>query len=268
MQVFDRKIKKKHFERIANSNKFENHKFLAEEVASRLVSNFGVDIVKNFEKVLNIGDKKNLLKNHLKNSSLIGEIFSSNVSEKLLEGKNQIVCDEEFLPFSNGSFDLIISNLNLHWVNDLVGFLVQAKNILKSDGFFIASIFGGATLKELSQVFLEVGSQNNRVTPRISPFADAKDMAGLLQRAGFSEPVAITETIIVQYENLKDLLYDLRYSGEGNVILKADKNYAGRDFFQKAEEIYRQKFADNQGLLPASFEIITFSGWKTNKNKL
>ncbi len=265
MQVFDRKIKQNHFARIAKNNRFSNHNFLYQEVATRLASNFGLDIVKNFEQILNIGDKQNCLKNILKNNPQIKNILTTNFCFDILSEENNINCDEEFLPFQSNSFDLIISNLNLHWVNDLVGFLVQAKNILKNNGFFIATIFGGATLRELSEVFLTIGEKNNRITPRISPFADAKDMAGLMQRAGFVEPVSFSETIIVKYENLRDLLHDLRYSGETNAILKADKKYCGKNYFTEAEKIYRQKFADNEGLLPASFEIITFSGWKQNK---
>jgi NADH dehydrogenase [ubiquinone] 1 alpha subcomplex assembly factor 5 len=156
----------------------------------------------------------------------------------------------------------------LHWVNDLPGTLIQIQRALKPGGLFLASLPGGETLKELRQSFEQAEiSVSGGVSPRISPFIDVKDAGSLLQRAGFSEPVTDSEILTISYENPMKLLRDLRGMGESNALLSASKAFSKRSWFSAAMDYYRQQFSTLNGLLPATFEIVTLTAWKPNGSK-
>ncbi len=263
MIIFDRKKKLLQLNRAAKN--FSESDFIFRESAERLINNFGLYIVKDFENCLDLGDRAGILAEEIAKNPKIKDFAETSFSKKLFSTSDnkKLLIDEELIDVLPDSYDLVISNLALHWVNDLPGSLIQIKNILRKGGFFTANIFGGRTLQELRESFISADQENNIYSPRISPFADAKDMAGLLQRAGFSEPVAFSEEINVKYENLNDLLHDLRNMGETNCLIQSNKNYAGRNYFKNCEEFYRDKFSDGHNLLNTTFEIITFSGWKS-----
>lgn len=179
-----------------------------------------------------------------------------------------IVCDEEFLPFAPSCADLVISALNLHTVNDLPGCLLQIRKALKPDGLFLAGMLGGETLYELrialSEAELEI---TGGISPRVAPFADKPQAAGLLQRAGFALPVVDSEIVTVTYENIFALMHDLRFMGEGNAIAERKKTFSRRDIFLRAAEIYAQKFSDTDGRIRATFEIIFLLGWAPHESQ-
>ena len=130
------------------------------------------------------------------------------------------VADEEALPFADASFDLVLSNLSLHWVNDLPGALIQIRRALRPDGFFIAAMAGGETLKELSQCLFDAElAVTGGAAPRLSPFAAVSDAGQLLRRAGFVLPVADAETVTITYPDLFKLLADIRGMGETSALL-------------------------------------------------
>ena len=174
----------------------------------------------------------------------------------------RVVADEERPPFRAGSFDLAVSLLSLHWANDLVGALVQARRLLKPDGLFVGALFGGATLTELRQSLLQAEAElTDGAGPRVSPFADAQDGAGLLQRAGFALPVSDVDRITVRYDHPLQLMAELRAMGETSVLHDRPRRPLRRDVLARAMEIYVARFGDPDGRAPASFEIITLTGW-------
>jgi SAM-dependent methyltransferase len=171
------------------------------------------------------------------------------------------VADEEFLPFADGSFDLIVSCLSLHWTNDLPGALVQARRALKPDGLFLAAILGGETLGELRRALIEAEvAETGGAGPRVSPFADVRDAGALLQRAGFALPVVDADTITVSYENALDLMRDLRGMGEANAIAERRKDFTRRSTLLRAAAIYEDMFAD-AGRMPATFQVVNLTAW-------
>ena len=173
-----------------------------------------------------------------------------------------VALDEEALPFADESFDLIVSPLALHWTNDLPGALIQINRTLTPDGFFSAALIGGASLHELRQSLMTAESAlRDGVTARVSPFADAQDLSRLLQRAGFALPVADVDRITVRYDTLLGLMQDLRGMGETSALAARSRTPATRALFVKAAEIYAQRFADADGRVRATFEIIHAAGW-------
>ncbi len=126
-----------------------------------------------------------------------------------------VALDPEQLPFAEGAFNLIVSPLALHWVNDLPGALIQLRRALEPDGLMLASLFGGETLNELRLALIEAEAElTGGAGPRVAPFADLQDVAGLLQRAGFALPAADRDVITVRYAEPMRLLADLRAMGE------------------------------------------------------
>ena len=172
------------------------------------------------------------------------------------------VADEDLLPLADGSVDLVLSNLSLHWVNDLPGALIQINRALKPDGLFVATLFGGTTLVELREVLTETESRlAGGASPRISPMVGLRDAAGLLQRAGFALPVADVETVTVTYPDLFALVRDLRAMGETAAHGYRTRRPTTREFWMEAGAVYRDRFSDADGRLEATFQIITLTGW-------
>ncbi len=194
----------------------------------------------------------------------IGHLIEADLSAAMLAGRDgpRVVLDEERLPFAPASLDLVVSTLSLHWTNDLPGALVQIRRALKPDGVFIGAILGGSTLNELRQCLTQAEAEiAGGAGPRISPFADAQDTAHLLQRAGFKLPVADTDRVSVSYANPLRLFEDLRAMGETNVLTDRPRNRLTRAVLGRTLELYRERFANPDGTLKATFEIVTATGW-------
>lgn len=189
---------------------------------------------------------------------------------RLAQGKGgpvaepRVQADIEFLPTGENAVDLAVSLLELHTANDLPGALVQIRRALRPGGLFLGALFGGATLGELRTALAESEiALRGGLSPRVFPFADAAQMAALMQRAGFSLPVVDTERVRATYADLSGLLRDLRGMGETNVLAARTRGFTGRALFAEAQRRYSERFADKRdgGRLPATFEIIFLSGW-------
>ena len=176
--------------------------------------------------------------------------------------------DPEHLPFAPGSFDLIVSPLALHWINDLPGVLIQLRLALKPDGLLLASLFGGETLHELRLSLIEADSElTGGAGPRVSPFADLQDIAGLLQRAGFALPAADRDVVTVRYGEPMKLLADLRAMGETSALRERSPRGLSRRILARAFEIYRERYSDEDNRVRATFEILTATGWSPHESQ-
>ncbi|WP_424814162.1 methyltransferase domain-containing protein [Roseococcus sp. YIM B11640] len=150
-------------------------------------------------------------------------------------GGMPVAGDEEWLPFAPGSFDLIVASLSLHWVNDLPGALIQMRQALAPDGLFLASLPGLGTLQELREALGAAESETRGgISPRVSPFPELRDLAGLLQRAGFALPVADHARLPLAYRTPMGLIRDLRAAGESNAVRARDRRVPPRDLFPLA----------------------------------
>ncbi|MEM9225694.1 MAG: methyltransferase domain-containing protein [Pseudomonadota bacterium] len=171
----------------------------------------------------------------------------------------------EHLPFGPAAFDLVTSVLGLHWANDLPGVLSQVRTVLKPDGLFLGCLFAGGTLGELRQCLIEAETEIlGGVSPRISPLPSLQDMAGLMQRAGFALPVADIERITVRYDSPLKLMQDIKGMGEQAAFAARagqTRSALSRRLLGRVCELYHARFADPDGRIRASFEIIWLSGW-------
>lgn len=174
----------------------------------------------------------------------------------------QVLADEESLPYAAGSFDLVLSSMSLHWVNDLPGVLAQINHVLRPDCPFIGAMLGGDTLFEL-RTSLQLAEQERRggLSPRVSPLADVRDVGGLMQRAGFKMLTVDIDDIVVDYPSTFELMQDLQLMGESNAVLGREMGSIGKDVLLANEAIYRELHGNEDGTLPATFRIIYMIGW-------
>ncbi len=224
-------------------------------------------IMRDFPRAVDLGARNGWFARCLAQSDAaarIGFLVETDLSPKMLASRDglRLVADEERLPFAPGSLDLVVSTLALHWTNDVVGALIQIRRALKADGLFIGSLLGGATLTELRQSLLAAEAElTGGAGPRVSPFADPYDAAGLLQRSGFALPVADVDRVTVRYAHPLKLLADLRAMGETSVLAERHPKPLTRQVLARAFEIYVERFAEPDGRVPATFEILTLTGW-------
>ncbi len=267
MTVFNRSVFRQHRERAAST--IDEHDFLLREIGERLLERLD-DTVRKFPVALDLGARTGLLGNMIAARGGVNKMFRCELSEHMARNPNHpdgSVCvgDEEVLPFTEACFDLVLSNLGLHWVNDLPGTLSQIRRTIKPDGLFMATMFGGDTLCELRAVLSDAEiALEGGLSPRVSPFADIRDIGALMQRAGFNLPVLDSETITVHYSDPMKLLFDLRGMGESNAVLNRRLTVMRRETLMYAMALYRENYAepgDPQSPVPATFQVINLSGW-------
>lgn len=172
------------------------------------------------------------------------------------------------VPLEPASVNLILSPLALHLANDLPGMLIRMRRALKPDGLLLAAIPGAGTLAELRDVMLSAEAElTGGASPRIIPFADVRDIGGLLQRAGFALPVVDAESHTVRYDNLFALMRDLKAMGMTNPLSGRSRKPLARGVFLRAAELYAERFSDPDGRIRATFSIIYASGWAPHESQ-
>jgi len=262
--LFDRALHRKRLDRAASG--FAAADFLQRRAALDLIERLEV-IMRDFPVAVDLSARKGALREALGDSPAadrIGVLIEADLSAAMLAGRTgpRLVADEERLPFAPASLDLVVSTLGLHWTNDVVGALIQIRRALKPDGLFLGAFLGGSTLTELRQALTDAeGEILGGAGSRVSPFADSRDAAGLLQRAGFTLPVADVDRVNVSYEHPLKLLADLRAMGETNVLADRHPRALTRALLARASELYAERFAGPDGRVSATFEIVTLTGW-------
>jgi len=180
----------------------------------------------------------------------------------------RVQSDEEALPFRNESLDLVVSALSLQFANDLPGTLIQVRRALKPDGLFLGALLGGETLTELRQSLLLAEEElEGGASPRVAPFADVRDLGSLLQRAQFALPVTDAETVRVTYAHPLALMRELRAMGATNTLHARRRTPLRRATLARACEIYQERFGLPNGRVPATFEIMTMTGWAPHESQ-
>jgi SAM-dependent methyltransferase len=236
----------------------------AEDIAERLSA-----VLRRFELAVDLGTPGDAVRRALAASGKVGTIVAANPLVAATQGAwLTVVADEEALPFRDGSLDLVVSGLSLQFANDLPGVLVQIARALRPDGLLLAALLGGDTLVELREAFAIAESEiESGVSPRVAPFADLRDMGALLQRAGFALPVTDVERLTVRYASPLALMHDLRRMGATNALVERRRRPLRRATLARMMQIYGERFADADGRIRATFEIIWLSGWAPHESQ-
>ena len=245
--------------------------FLIEQVASDLADRLAA-ILRRFDRAVDLGTPTDAARAVLVASGKVGTVIAVDALASRFpqtQGRARpgaaeaaIAADEEILPFADASLDLVVSALALQFVNDLPGTLIQIRRALKPDGLLLAALIGGETLTELRQAFAAAEADiEGGVSPRVAPFIDVRASGALLQRAGFALPVADVDRLTVRYASPIALLHDLRRMGASNALVERARRPLRRATLTRMAEIYRERFADADGRIRATFDIVWLSGW-------
>jgi SAM-dependent methyltransferase len=236
-----------------------------QDMAGRLAA-----VERRFARALALCGYTDGLADMLAQSGKADSVFRMEIDPQLAGTGNYpaFVADEAHLPIAPASVDLIASALALHFVDDLPGALLQICRALRPDGLFLGSLLGGQTLHELRSSFTEAEMElRGGAGPRFLLFADVRDLGGLLQRAGFALPVADRDTVIVRYDSAFELMRDLKAMGASNMLAERERRPMRRDLLMAAADVYRQRFADPDGRIRATFEIVSLSGWAPHESQ-
>jgi SAM-dependent methyltransferase len=267
-RLFDRALHRRRLARAARGYEGFLKRRAAEDLVLRLEA-----VRRDFPLAIDLGARDGTFAAALAASEAaakVGLLVETDLAAAMLAGRPgpRLVADEERLPFAPASLDLVVSSLALHWTNDLVGALIQIRQVLKPDGLFLAAMLGGATLTELRQALTDAELEVvGGAGPRVSPFADAYDAAGLLQRAGFALPVVDVDRVTVRYDHMLKLVADLRAMGETSVLAEGAGRALTRPVLARAAQLYAERFAGADGRITATFEILTLTGWSPHPDQ-
>ena len=227
---------------------------MLDELAGRLLDRLD-DTTRRFGDALDLGGRGAVAARLAERGM---RVVRADLSEAMLGQEGGVALDAEALPFMAGSFDLIVASMSLHWINDLPGALIQLRRALRPDGLLLASMPVLGTLAALRGALLEAEEAlTGRVSPRVSPFPELRDCAGLLQRAGFVLPVADIDEIELRYANPLDLLHELRAAGETNAVMVRSRTIPPRELFAAA--LSRMPVEDGRMTVVLRMAIMT--GW-------
>jgi SAM-dependent methyltransferase len=246
--------------------------FLLDRVAEELAERLGA-VLRRFELAVDLGTPGEAVRARLARLGSVGTIVAADALAEPGAAREQtniklVAADEEALPFADGALDLVVSALALQCVNDLPGALVQIRRALKPDGLFLAALAGGDTLTELRQSFAEAESEiEGGISPRVAPFADVRALGDLLRRAGFALPVADSDRYTLRYATPFALMHELRRMGAGNALVARRRMPLRRATLMRMAEIYSQRFADSDGRVRATFELVWLSGWAPHESQ-
>lgn len=262
--IFDRRALRRNRRRAAAG--LHEFDFLLTRAADDLADRIMVQN-RNFERVLCLGASTGYLRRALQARGLLGDKIKywtdADLTSAMLPPEGGLVLDEENLPLKPASHDLIVSFWGLHHVNDVPGALLQIRQALKSDGVFLAALPGNENLSALRAAFLQAESDAlGGAQPHIHPFADLRDLAGLMQRAGFALPVADSDVVDVRYASPLTLLRDLRGMGESNILSQRSKKPLNRHVLAAAMAHFAKANQDGDKTL-AQFEICYLAGFGT-----
>ncbi|MFG1298457.1 methyltransferase domain-containing protein [Xanthobacter sp. V3C-3] len=261
--VFDRPLVRR---RLARAARIGPEPFLLERVAEDMADRLAA-VKRRFETAVDLGTPADALARALAGHAGVGRLLRA--APLAIEGaRADLVADEEALPFAPASLDLIVSALSLQSVNDLPGVLAQVRRALRPDGLFLGALLGGGSLAELRQSFAIAESETTGgLSPRVAPFADVRDLGALLQRAGFALPVTDVDRVVVRYANPFSLFADLRRMGAANALAERRRVPLRRATLLRAAEVYAERFADPDGRLRATFEIVYLLGWAPHESQ-
>ncbi|KAM3622887.1 uncharacterized protein V6R79_004303 [Siganus canaliculatus] len=272
MNVFNREMKKRQKNWAASLQDGHHYDYLRDEVGSRVADRV-YDIARTFPLALDIGGGKSHIAEHL-SKDVVERLFLTDISEKSLTQMRQteipthcVLADEEFLPFKDNTFDLVVSSLSLHWINDLPGALKQIHQVLKPDGVFIGAMVGGETLYELRcSLQLAETEREGGFSPHVSPYTAVTDLGNLLGQAGFSMLTVDIDDVQVHYPGIIEVMTDLQGMGESNCAWKR-RSLLHRDTILAAAAIYKEMYGNEDGSVPATFEILYMIGWKPHESQ-
>src|SRR6478736_2932668 len=260
--IFDRRLLRM---RQRRARRLTPATFLLDRVAADLGERLSA-VQRKFDVAVDLGTPSDAVRRVLAANKNISTVVAAGPDDD--DDGLRVTSDEEALPFAAGSLDLVVSALALQFVNDLPGALIQIRRALKPDGLLLAALLGGDSLTELRQAFAAAEAEiEGGISPRVIPFPDVREMGALLQRAGFALPVTDVDRVTARYPSPTSLMHGLRRMGATNALRERSRRPLKRATVRRMIEIYAERFADRDGRIRATFEIIWLSGWAPHESQ-
>lgn len=265
-EIFDEALVARRLARVAGGANPPD--FLLQRVADDFAERLGV-VRRSFQRGAALGAYTGVVGRRLVAAGVATIVHVDDVRHPSIDANEQFIsAQRSAVPFAPDSLDLVVSALSLQLVNDLPGVMAQAARALKPDGLFMAAVLGGDTLKELRSAWLIAEEElTGGVSPRVAPFADVRELGGLLQRAGLALPVADADLVTVLYATPLDVMRELKAMGMSNALSARRRTPVTRGLLLRAAEVYQEQFGMRDGRVPATFEIITLTGWKPHESQ-
>lgn len=260
-RIFDYDLLQRRRERYAGTA--HQHDFLLARVAEDFAERLSV-VRRDFQSGACLGAYHGVVARALRQLPNVAHMIDVEGAQSLLAQADgpRLASSSEALPFGPNTLDLVVSALQLHLINDLPGVMAQIRQALRPDGLVLVSLLGGETLKELRHAWLLAEAEvMGGASPRVAPFADLRDLGGLLQRAGFALPVADTDVVVVRYASPLALMQDLRMMAASNMLIERRRVPVTRRLLMRACEFYVDHYGEPDGRIPATFEIMTLTAW-------
>jgi SAM-dependent methyltransferase len=250
--LFDRVLLRARYNRALRS---QPATFLLDRVAQDMAERLQA-VLREFNNAADIGTPTDRLRGALRGR--VGQVARVDLPE----------LESESLALKPESLDLVVSALALQFVNDLPGVLAQIRRALRPDGLLLGAMIGGDTLTELRASFAAAEAEcEGGISPRVAPFVDLRDLGALLQRAGFALPVTDVDRIVVRYDSAFDLMNDLRRMGATNILMERKRAPTRRATMLRMAQIYAERFADADGRVRATFDVIWLSAWAPHESQ-
>ena len=244
---------------------YNEYNAINEEIAHRLSDRLS-DLKRHFNLILDLGAGTGTLEKIIHNQQPKIQVINLDFSKGLLRQANgiQVLANaEDALPFPDETFDLVISNMALPFINDIPKFLHLAGKSLKKDGLFLASTLGLESFKELRESFEVAGME----VEHIFPLPDVRSVGAALQRRGYALPVVDRDIMTISYPTLESLFDELTNLGARNINPNRFKGLTGKLKWQKMKDYYNQNFRLDDGSISVTLEIIYLHGFRPHKSQ-
>lgn len=256
-EIFDRALRRRRRDRAASC--FADHAFLRDHVADELLHRLG-GVTRSFTRMLDLGCMDGAVGRRVAAEAASPiKVVAADAGFGFAKAAGGVQCDEDRLPFADGSFDLVIATGGLETVNDLPGCFSLIRRLLVPDGLFLGAFVGAGSLPALRGAMLTADMTMDRAVPRIHPQIDVRSGGDLLARAGFALPVADGERVTVRYSDPLRLIGDLRGMA-GTNLLRDERPPLGRAQLPALFDTFRSG-ADADGRVPETFDIVYLVGW-------
>jgi len=277
--VFDRNLHNVRLDRAAKLSNTKEYDYLRNHAAAGMFERLK-DVRRDFPQVLDLGANAGALLSEIPNNPKLETIEHfcqvAPVPSILQRGTlpnppgvkvATLVANHEELPFPDGTFDLVVTNLSLHWVNNLPGAFKEILRVMKSDGVFIGTMLGGSTLQELRSCF-SVADQERRggITSHISPMVHMNQIGDMLHSSGFSLLTIDTETVNIPYPDMFVLCSHLQGMGATNVNINREER-SPMDVFLAAAASYDALYPLDHDAITSTFQLAHFIGWSPSSSQ-
>lgn len=261
--IFNRDLVKKRRDRFAGLH--PESEFIFSFAEEKLLDNLQDLQRRQFDRILLMGARHSDMQTKISSILEVKQIIHLDISDQLLNrlnARHAVLFNHEQVPIQSDSCDLVISHMDLHWVNNVPALLQHVYRILKKDGLFIGHFIGEESLKELKETVIDLAKQHQlSMRPRVSPFITVKDAGMLLQKAKFHLPVADTEALTVYYQEPYRLFQDIHRMGESQAFHQSSNGMSSKAELKKLAMHYQSLFGSKEGS-PASFQLVGMHGWK------